>query len=137
MSSLLAISSSLVYLVLADSVVALLLALICWALLRWVTRCPVPFNRCYLACLLWAFAASAVTLALVAAGGPQAIGTGRPLLASGWIRAAFLINMLLGVALLWRMVPRGDGHRITLGNACLCVGAIAFLALIGLTGASH
>jgi hypothetical protein len=38
MSSLLAISSSLVYLILADSAVALLLALICWGLLRWTTR---------------------------------------------------------------------------------------------------
>ncbi|KGI76925.1 hypothetical protein [Oleiagrimonas soli] len=137
MSSLLAISSSLVYLILADSVVALLLALICWGLLRWNTRCPVPFNRVYLACLLWALAASAVTLGLISLGGKQAVGPGHQLLASGWIRVAVLLDMLLGVALLWRLVPRGDGHRITLGNACLCVGVIAVLALIPLAGFSR
>lgn len=137
MSSLLAISSSLVYLILADSVVALLLALICWGLLRWTTRCPVPFNRTYLGCLMWAFAASAATLLLITIGGLQAIGPGQSLLASPWIRGAFVMDMLLGVVLLWRLIPRGDGHRITLGNACLCVGVLAVLALIPLLGFSH
>lgn len=137
MSSFLAISSTLVYLILADSVVALLLALVCWGLLRWITRCPVQFNRCYLGCLLWAFAASALTLVLVSVGGIQAVGPGHPLLASPWIRTAFMLDMLLGVAFLWRFIPRGDGHRITLGNACLCVGVIAALVLIPLIGLSH
>jgi len=137
MSSLLAISSTLVYAILADSVLALLLALACWGLLRWSTRCPVPFNRVYLACLLWALAATAITAALVMAGGKQAIGPGHALLASGWIRAAVLLDMLVGVALLWRLVPRGDGHRISLGNACLCVGAIAVLVLVPLAGFSR
>lgn len=137
MSSLLAISSTLVYAILADSVIALLLALVCWGLLRWSTRCPVPFNRVYLACLLWALAATAVSATLVTLGGKQAIGAGHALLASGWIRGAFLIDMLIGALLLWRLVPRGDGHRITLGNACLCVGVIAVLALIPLAGFSH
>jgi hypothetical protein len=137
MSSLLAISASLIYAILADSVLALLLALICWGLLRWSTRCPVPFNRVYLACLLWALSATALTAALIMIGGRQAAGSGHALLASGWIRGAFLIDMALGVALLWRLVPRGDGHRITLGNACLCVGVIAVLALIPLAGFSR
>jgi hypothetical protein len=137
MSSLLAISSSLVYAILADSVLALLLALACWGLLRWSTRCPVPFNRVYLACLLWALAATALTSALVLAGGQQAVGREHALLASGWIRGAFLLDMLIGVVLLWRLVPRGDGHRITLGNACLCVGAIAVLVLVPMAGFSR
>lgn len=137
MSSLLAISSSLVYAILADSVLALLLALLCWGLLRWSTRCPVPFNRVYLACLLWALAATAITAALIMIGGQQAVGNGHVLLASGWIRSAFLLDMLTGVLLLWRLVPRGDGHRISLGNACLCVGAVAVLALIPLAGFSR
>ncbi len=137
MSSLLAISSTLVWAILADSVLALLMALVCWGLLRWSTRCPVPFNRTYLACLLWALGASAVTVALIMIGGKQAVGGAHALLASGWIRAAFFIDMLLGVALLWRLVPRGDGHRISLGNACLCVGAIALLVLIPLAGFSR
>jgi len=137
MSSLLAISSTLVYAILIDSVLALLLALACWGLLRWSTRCPVPFNRVYLACLLWALAATAITAALVMTGGRQAVGPGHALLASGWIRTAFLLDMLVGVALLWRLVPRGDGHRISLGNACLCVGAIAVLVLIPLAGFSR
>ena len=134
MSSFLAISSTLVYLILADSVVALLLALVCWGLLRWATRCPVAFNRSYLACLLWAFAASAATLVLVTIGGRQAIGPGHPLLASPWIRGAFVLDMLLGVALLWRFIPRGDGRRISLANACLCVGVVAVLVLVPLIG---
>jgi len=137
MSSLLAISSTLVYAILFDSVLALLLALACWGLLRWSTRCPVPFNRVYLACLLWALAATAITAALVMTGGRQAVGNGHALLASGWIRAAFLLDLLAGVALLWRLVPRGDGHRISLGNACLCVGAIALLVLVPLAGYSR
>jgi len=137
MSSLLAISSSLVYAILADSVLALLMALLCWALLRKVTRCPVPFNRVYLACLLWALAATAATVALIMIGGRDAVGAGHALLASGWIRAAVLLDMALGVVLLWRLVPRGDGHRITLGNACLCVGVIAILALVPLAGFSR
>ncbi len=134
MSALLAISSTLVYAILAASVLAVVLALICWGLLRWATRCPVPFNRVYLACLLWALGAAAVTSVLVMIGGRQAIGPGHALLASGWIRGAIVLDMLLGVVVLWRLVPRGDGHRITFGNACLCVGSIAVLVLVPLVG---
>lgn len=134
MHALLTLSSSLVYFVLAASVVAFVPALISWGVLRWATGCPVPFNRAYYASLVWVFAGSAVALLLLLAGGRDAIDLARPL-ASPWVRAAALADLLLGAVVFWRMVPRGDGRRISLGNACLgaalaALPAIAALALL-------
>lgn len=131
MHVLLTLSSSLVYFVLAASVVAFVPALISWGVLRWTTGAPVPFNRAYYASLVWVFVASLSGLALLLAGGGHAVALARPL-ASPWMRAAMLLALLIGVVTLWRMVPRGDGHRISLGNACMAAALGAAPLLVAL-----
>lgn len=127
--SLLALGSTLVYFVLAASVCALLPALLSWGLLRWSTGCPVPFNRVYLACLLWTFLGTGATLVLFSLGGLHGVPARQALL-SPWLRGAMLLDMAIGAVLLWRLVPRGDGRRIRLGSACMCVAAVTALALV-------
>jgi hypothetical protein len=48
----------------------------------------------------------------------------RPLLASGLLRWALVVDMVVGVALLWRLTPRVDAHRVRPGSACLAVAAV-------------
>jgi len=47
-----------------------------------------------------------------------------PLLASGLLRFALVLDMLIGTVLLWRLIPRIDAHRIRPGSACMAVAAI-------------
>ncbi len=92
-------------------------------MLRWIERCPVVFNRLYLACLWWNLLGMALILGVAAWEGHL-----RPpyvtLLSSGLLRVALVLDMLIGVMLLWRLVPRIDAHRIRPGSACMAVAVI-------------
>jgi uncharacterized BrkB/YihY/UPF0761 family membrane protein len=123
MTTVLTLLSSLLWWVLYSSVLALLFALVSWPVLRWSERCAVVFNRTYLACLLWAMLGLLLVASVAAFEGhlhpPYA-----PLLNSGLLRWALVLDMLLGTALLWRLVPRVDAHRIRPGSACMAVAAV-------------
>ena len=123
MTTLLTVISTLLWWVLYSSMAALVFALIGWSVLRWIERCAVVFNRVYFASLLWAM----ISLLLVA-GTAAYEGHLHPpytaLLSSGLLRIALVVDMLIGVLLLWRLVPRIDARRIRPGSACMAVAAI-------------
>lgn len=127
MSTVLTLLSTLLWWVLYSSMFALAFALIAWPVLRWAERSNVVFNRLYLACLLWTL----VGMALVAG---VALHEGHlkppytPLLDSPLLRVALVLDMLVGAALLWRLIPRTDAHRIRPGSACLAVAAVMAVA---------
>lgn len=123
----LALAGALIWWVLYASIAALLTALAAWVLLRWTERCEVVFNRTYLACLLW----NLIGVLLVAAAAVHAHRTRPPfgaLLASPALRLALVVDMLAGVLLLWRLIPRADARRIHLGSACLAVAVVMAIA---------
>ena len=128
MNTLLVLVSSLLWWVLCSSIGALFVAIIAWAVLRWIERCAVVFNRTYLACLLW-------MLLDVIVGGTALMKHGthadpRALLQTfGW-RAFLVLSMLVGAGLLWRLVPRVDARRIKPTSACLAV-AVVMLVVFG------
>lgn len=118
MSTALALVSAALWWVLYGSILALFCALIAAAVLRWTEPGGVVFNRVYLACLLWSL------LGLLLIGGVAlAQGHARPpyaaLFASPSLRAALVLDMLVGAALLWRLIPRRDARRIRPASACL------------------
>lgn len=123
MTTLLAVISSLLWWVLYSSIAALVFALIGWSVLRWIERCAVVFNRVYFASLLWAMIGM-----LLVAGTAAYEGHLHPpyaaLLSSGLLRIMLVLDMLIGVWLLWRLVPRVDARRIRPGSACMAVAAI-------------
>jgi len=123
MSTVLTLVSSLLWWVLYSSMAALLFALVGWCVLRWAERCAVVFNRVYLACLLWTMAGMALVFA-VAAHEHRLQPPYGSLLGSGLLRGAVVLDMLIGTALLWRLVPRIDARRIRPGSACMAVAAI-------------
>jgi hypothetical protein len=133
--TILTVISTLLWWVLYSSMAALLFALIGWSVLRWTERCAVVFNRIYLACLLWTMAGLLLVVGVTAYEGhllPVASaatqGQSRslygPLLSSGLLRMALVLDMLLGAVLLWRLVPRIDAHRIRPGSACMAAAVI-------------
>ena len=123
MTGFLALLSSLIWWVLYSSIGAIVPSAIAWVTLRWSEGAPVVFNRTYLACLVW----SLLTLLLGAAAAAH-VGVTRPplgpLLASGAFRASLTMSMLIGVAVLWRLIPRVDARRIRLGSACVAVAVV-------------
>ena len=127
MITLLTVLSSLLWWVLYSSIFALLFALIAWAVLRWAERGSVVFNRVYLACLVWNLIGLLLIVGVAAYEGnlqpPYA-----PLLNSGLLRWALVLDMLIGSALLWRLTPRADAHRIRPASACMAVAAIMAIA---------
>ncbi len=123
MSSVLTVISTLLWWVLGSSMAALPFALIGWLVLRWVERCPVLFNRIYFACLWWSLVGLALVVGVAAFEGhlqPPYVS----LLSSGLLRLTLVLDMLIGVALLWRLVPRVDARRIRPGSACMAVAVI-------------
>ncbi len=123
MTTVLTVISTLLWWVLYSSMAALLFALVGWSVLRWVERCPVVFNRIYFACLLWSLLGMALIVGVAASEGrlhPPYV----TLLSSRLLRVTLVVNMLVGVALLWRLVPRIDARRIRLGSACMAVAVI-------------
>jgi hypothetical protein len=123
MNALLTLVSSLVWWVLYGSIAALFCALIAWVVLRWTERCNVVFNRVYLACLLWTLLGMLLVVGVAAHEG-HLHPPFRPLLASGLLRWMLVLDMLVGVALVWRLTPRVDAHRVRLGSACLAAGVV-------------
>jgi hypothetical protein len=123
MTILLTVISSLLWWVLYSSMAALVFALIGWSVLRWTERCAVVFNRIYFACLLWTMIGMLLVVGVAAYEGhlhpPYAA-----LLNSGLLRCALVLDMLIGTALLWRLTPRIDAHRIRPGSACMAVAVI-------------
>lgn len=123
MTTLLTLLSTLLWWVLYSSIGALFFAIIAWSVLRWIERCPVVFNRTYLACLVW----SLVSL-LIITGVAMHEGHLRPpfapLLNSTLLRSALVVDMVIGAGLLWRLIPRIDAHRIRPTSACMAVAAI-------------
>lgn len=123
MTTLLTVISTLLWWVLYSSMAALVFALIGWSVLRWVERCAVVFNRIYFACLLWSLLGMALVVGVAAFEG-QLQPPYAPLLRSGLLRVMLVLEMLIGVLLLWRLVPRIDARRIRPGSACMAVAAI-------------
>ncbi|HZX70195.1 MAG TPA: hypothetical protein VFE77_05185 [Rhodanobacter sp.] len=123
MTTMLTVISTLLWWVLYSSMAALLFALVGWSVLRWIERCPVVFNRIYFASLLWSLFGMALVVGVAAWEGhlqpPYAT-----LLNSGLLRVALVLDMLIGVVLLWRLVPRVDARRIRPGSACMAVAVI-------------
>jgi len=123
MTTTLTLLSSLLWWLLYSSIFALFFALIAYAVLRWTERSSVVFNRVYLACLLWNLIGIVLIVGVAASEGhlhpPYA-----PLLASGLLRFALVLDMLIGTVLLWRLTPRIDARRIRPGSACMAVAAI-------------
>lgn len=123
MTTVLTVISTLLWWVLYSSMAALVFALIGWSVLRWTERCAVVFNRIYLACLLWAMI-SLLLIAGVAAYEGHLHPPYAALLNSGLLRITLVLEMLIGVVLLWRLVPRVDARRIRPGSACMAVAVI-------------
>ncbi|MEV8520554.1 hypothetical protein ABZR86_12230 [Dyella marensis] len=131
MNTFLILLSSLLWWVLYSSIGALFVAIIAWAVLRWIERCPPVFNRTYLACLLWMLLDVIVGGSVLMKHGAQADPLAQ-LHTFGW-RAAIVLNMLIGAGLLWRLVPRIDARRIKPTSACLAVAVIMLVAFGAIT----
>ena len=136
MTTLLTLISTLLWWVLYSSIGALFFAIIAWSVLRWIERCPVVFNRTYLACLVWNLIGMLLLVGVAMHEGhtrpPFA-----PLLVSPLLRGALVVDMLIGVFVLWRLIPRIDARRIRPASACLAVAvvmALAFGAATSLAG---
>ena len=127
MTTLLTVLSTLLWWVLYSSIFALFFSLIAWPLLRWNERTGVVFNRVYLACLLWTMAGMAMVGAVAVREGHLRPPYGA-LLASNELRGVLVVDMLVGVALLWRLIPRVDARRIRPTSACLAVAAVMAIA---------
>lgn len=123
MTTLLTLLSTLLWWVLYSSIGALFFALVAWSVLRWIERCPVVFNRTYLACLVW----NLISL-LIITGVAMHEGHVRPpfapLLGSSVLRMALVVDMVIGVIVLWRLIPRIDARRIRPTSACMAVAVI-------------
>ncbi|KRE97010.1 hypothetical protein ASG87_00105 [Frateuria sp. Soil773] len=127
MTTFLTLLSSLLWWVLYSSIFALFFALIAYAMLRWTERSNVVFNRVYLACLLWTMA-GLLLVAGVAMHEGHVKPPYAPLLASGTLRFALVLDMLVGAFLLWRLIPRVDARRIRPTSACMAVAAVMAIA---------
>ena len=129
MNTLLILVSSLLWWVLYSSIGALFVAIVAWAVLRWIERCAVVFNRTYMACLLWMLLDVIVVGAVFMKHGGATVQADPLALmqTAGW-RAFLVVNMLVGAALLWRLVPRVDARRIKPTSACLAVAVIMLVA---------
>ena len=125
---LLTLLSAAIWWIIYSSAAAVVPALIVWGVLRWLERSPVVFNRAYFASLLW-------TLAIVLSGGlviaaqhGQAVG--QSIFVLPWMRAALVVNMLLGAALVWWLVPRIDARRVKPTSACMAVAIVMVVAMV-------
>lgn len=127
MTTLLTVLSTLLWWVLYSSIFALFFSLIAWPLLRWNERTGVVFNRVYLACLLWTMTGMAMVGAVAVHEGHVRPPYGA-LLTSNALRGVLVVDMLIGVALLWRLIPRMDARRIRPTSACLAVAAVMAIA---------
>lgn len=128
MQPLLTLLAAAIWWIIYSSAAAVVPALIVWGMLRWLERTSVVFNRAYFASLLW-------TLAIVLSGGlviaaqhGQALG--QSIFVLPWMRAALVANMLVGVALVWWLVPRVDARRVKPTSACMAVAIVMVVAMV-------
>ena len=127
MTLALTLLSSLLSGVLYGSIIALFFTLIAWPLLRWNERSGIVFNRVYLACLLWTLVGMLLVVGVALHEG-RAHPPYAALLTSGLLRGVLVIDMFIGVALLWRLIPRIDARRIRPTSAGIAVAAIMAIA---------
>jgi len=127
MTTLLTVISTLLWWVLYSSIGALFFAIIAWSVLRWTERCAVVFNRTYLACLVWNLIGSLIVIGVALHEGHTRPPYG-PLLASPLLRGALVVDMIVGVFVLWRLIPRIDAHRIRPTSACMAVAVVMAVA---------
>lgn len=123
MTTVLTVISTLLWWVLYSSMAALVFALIGWTVMHWTERCAVVFNRVYLACLVWTLIGLLLVVGVAAYEGRLHPPYGA-LLGSGLLRMTLVLDMLIGVILFWRLVPRIDARRIRPGTACMAVAVI-------------
>ncbi|MDR6938171.1 MULTISPECIES: hypothetical protein [unclassified Luteibacter] len=127
--TLLTLLSAAIWWVIYSSAAAVVPAVIGWFALRWLERVPVVFNRVYLASLLWMLLAVLTGGLVIAAQHGQAVG--QSVFALPWMRAALVLDMLAGVWLIWRLVPRVDARRVKPTSACMVVALVMVVAMIG------
>lgn len=128
MNNAIVLVASLFWWVLYSSIGALFIAIIVWAVLRWMERGMVVFNRTYFACLIWTLIDVVIAGAIFfRSGGNVDVSAW---MHSAWTRVFIVANMVLGAWLIWRLVPRIDARRIKPTSACLAV-AVVMLVVFG------
>jgi hypothetical protein len=125
---LLTLLSAGIWWIIYSSAAAVLPAVMIWAILRWLERTPVVFNRAYFASLLWALSLVALGGLVIAAQHGPAIG--QSVFALPWMRAVLVVGMLLGAFLVWRLVPRVDARRVKPTSACMAVAMVMVVVMV-------
>ncbi|UPG93930.1 hypothetical protein [Luteibacter aegosomatissinici] len=128
MQTTLTLFSAAIWWVIYSSAAAVVPAVIAFFVLRWLEKTPVVFNRAYLASLLWALLAVLTGGLVIAAQHGQAAG--QSIFVLPWMRAALVVDMLVGAFLIWRMVPRIDARRVKPSSACMAVAMVMVVALV-------
>jgi len=126
--SILTLLSAAIWWVIYSSAAAVVPALIAWLTLRWLEKKPVVFNRAYFASLLWMLVAVLTGGLVIASQHGQAVG--QSLFALPWMRAALILDMVVGVWLIWRLVPRIDARRVKPTSACMVVALVMVVAMV-------
>ncbi|SEM78780.1 hypothetical protein SAMN02800694_1709 [Luteibacter sp. UNCMF331Sha3.1] len=126
--SILTLLSAAIWWVIYSSAAAVVPALITWLTLRWLEKTAVVFNRAYLASLLWMLVAVLTGGLVIASQHGQAAG--QSLFALPWMRAALILDMVVGVWLIWRLVPRIDARRVKPTSACMVVALVMVVAMV-------
>lgn len=127
--TILTLLSALIWWVLYSSAAAIVPAVLVYFMLRMAEKTPVVFNRAYFACLVWTLFGVA-TAGLVLLAQKSSPAAGYALFASPWMRGALVVDMLVGVLLVWRLVPRVDARRVRIASACMAVAAVTVLAML-------
>jgi hypothetical protein len=126
--TLLTLLSAAIWWVIYSSAAAVVPAVIVWLSLRWLEKTPVVFNRAYMASLIWTLAAVLTGGLVIAAQHGQA--PGESVFALPWMRASLVLDMLLGAALIWYLVPRLDARRVKPTSACMAVALVMVVAMV-------
>jgi len=126
--TLLTLLSAAIWWVIYSSAAAAVPAVIVWLSLRWLEKTPVVFNRAYMASLIWTLAAVLTGGLVIAAQHGQA--PGESVFALPWMRASLVLDMLLGAALIWYLVPRLDARRVKPTSACMAVALVMVVAMV-------
>jgi hypothetical protein len=126
--TLLTLLSASIWWVIYSSAAAIVPALIVWGSLRFLEKKAVVFNRAYFASLLWALVAVLTGGLVIAAQHGQA--PGESIFVLPWMRASLVLDMLIGVYLIWRLVPRIDGRRVKPTSACMAVALVMVVAMV-------
>ncbi|QDE40952.1 hypothetical protein FIV34_17895 [Luteibacter pinisoli] len=128
MQTLLTLFSAAIWWVIYSSAAAVVPAVIVFFVLRWLEKTAVVFNRAYLASLIWALLAVLTGGLVIAAQHGQAVG--QSIFVLPWMRAALVVDMLVGAFLIWQLVPRIDARRVKPANACMAVAMVMVVALV-------